>query len=310
MSSPFAGCWQLYGRENVDVLADTLALPLHFRNAMKNVRVCEEIHVNGDHVHMNVHVPTYCIPAHGKDVNFTFGVEHTQSLPFGRQGKGTATKESETKWTGKFTHPDGHANLTREIKNDEMWVTIEGRDGVKCVRKFERCVESCGAGPVACPGQKAGCSPFQGCWRLYGSDNFDKFMESIGVPLHWRCIFGNTCVTESIHVNGNDVHIKIHLPEILVPAHQHEFSFKFGEPHEIHLPFGHTATASGSKVSETKWQAKLTNSITLGEAQLTREIVGNEMWTVLEAKGKRIVHKFTKCAPCGQGQGSCTTTCK
>jgi hypothetical protein len=306
MSSPLAGCWQLYGKENAEVLAESLMLPNQFKCAMKNVRISEEVHVNGDNVHVNIHVPEYSIPAHGKDINFTFGVEHVQSLPFGKQGKGTVQKESDTKWVAKMAHDDKTCTITREIRNGEMWVTIEGHD-VKTVRKFERCTENCGGASAQCPKDCA--SPFQGNWRLYGSDNFEKFMEHLGVPAHWRCIFSNMCVRESIHVNGNDVHVKIHLPDVHVAPHSHEYSFKFGEPHEISLPFGHHATAAVKKVSETKWQAAL-NSTKLGESQLTREIVGDEMWATLDVKGKHVIYKFTRRGPCGDAAAqSCKKSC-
>lgn len=306
-----AGCWKLYGRENADVLAETLNLPKQFKCAMKNVRICEEIHVNGDNVHVNIHVPTYVIPAHSKDINFTFGVEHAQSLPFGKCGKGAVTKESDTKWVANLAHENGTCTITRELRNEEMWVTIEGCKGVKTVRKFERVTESCSG--EQCPTQKSCKSPFQGCWRLYGSDKFDEFMEAIGVPPHWRCIFANMCVRESIHVNGDDVHVKICLPEVRVPAHTHECSFKFDQEHEMCLPFGHSATAKGHKVSETKWESKL-KTAKLGELTLTREIIGEEMWTTIDVQGKHVVHKFARAGPtcetsCGPVAQSCPKTC-
>jgi len=275
------------------------------------VRICEEIHVNGDNVHVNVHVPQYSIPAHGKDINFTFGVEHVQSLPFGKQGKGAVQKESDTKWVASLAHDHGTCTITREIRNDEMWVTIEGSQGAKTVRKFERCVEACKDEAAACP-SKACSSPFQGNWRLYGSDKFEEFMTAIGVPPHWRCIFANMCVRESIHVNGNDVHVKICLPEVKVAAHSVEYSFKFGQSHEMCLPFGHSGTAHPQKVSESKWQSTV-NTQKLGDITVTRELMGDEMWTTIDVKGKHIVHKFVRCGPSGSvppcvSSSFCTTS--
>lgn len=148
---------------------------------MKSVRVSEEVHVNGDNVHVNIHVPTYSVPAHSKEINFKFGVEHTQSMPLGKCGKGTVTKESETKWTAKLTHDAGcSCTITREIRNGEMWITMEGQNS-KTIRKFERCSQGAAS---ECTSSKTGCSPFQGSWRLYGSDNFDHFLETAGkLPL-------------------------------------------------------------------------------------------------------------------------------
>jgi len=206
-----------------------------------------------------------------------------------------------------MAHDNMTCTITREIRNGEMWVTIEGKD-VKTVRKFERCTEACAGAPAQCPKDCA--SPFQGKWKLYGSDNFDKFMEALGVPAHWRCIFANMCVCETIHVNGNDVHIKICLPEVCVPSHCHEVSCKFGVPHEMSLPFGHHAMATATKVSETKWQVALTNCPKLGDATLTREMMGEEMWTTLEAKGKRIVHKFVRKGSCGDASAAMCPTKK
>jgi len=302
MCSPFAGCWKLYGRENAEVLADMLHLPSQFKLAMSRVRICEEINVCGDNVHVNVMVPSYTVPAHSKEINFAFGVEHCQSLPFGRTGKGTVQKESETKWVFNFTHEDGNGSVTRELRNDEMWVHVETK-GVKAIRKFERC-NSSKAGE--CPSAKAGASPFQGCWKLYGSDNFDKFMEVVGVPLHWRCVFANMTVMESIHVNGNDVHVKICLPDVVVNCHNHEISGKFNEPHEVSLPFGQRGTVAMQKISETKWQGKVTGCCALGECSITREIHGKEMWVTIDVKGKHVVQKFHHCGPCGS-QDACTT---
>lgn len=284
-SSPFQGCWKLYGRENAELMACSLKLPKQFICAMKQVKICESIHVNGENVHVNICVPEYTVPAHGKDINFAFGVECTQSLPFGSTGKGTVQKESDVKWVAKLTHEQGACTITRELRNGEMWVTIESSKGVKTIRKFERCPQSC-QGPCS--------SPFQGTWRLYGSEGFEAFMEAIGVPPHWQCIFANMTITEHIHVNGNDAHIKICIPEVTIPCHSHEFSFKFGEPHEFKLPFGHHATAVGKKESETKWSGKLTNCEKLGDVPFTREIVNDEMWVTLDVQGKKIVHKFEK----------------
>jgi acid stress-induced BolA-like protein IbaG/YrbA len=301
MSSPFAGYWKLYGRENAEVLANAIPMSNQFKCAMKSVRTCEEIHVNGDNVHVNIHVPEYTIPAHSKEINFTFGEETCQSLPFGATGKGTVVKESDTKWVAKLTHEKGSCTIVREIRNGEMWVTVEGCHGVKMVRKFERHVESCGVASTTCTKECA--SPFQGCWRLYGSQNYDKYMEVIGVPAHWRCIFSNLCVKESIHVNGEDVHIKICLPDVHVKPHIHEVSFKFGEARELALPFGHHALGNPHKVSETKWETTLSNSEKLGNAKLTCEIVNDELWHTIETKGKHFVQKFER-ARCGSADST------
>lgn len=299
MTSPFAGCWKMYGAENCSFIADALPIPAPFKCAMKSVRKCEEIHVNGDNVHVNAHCPTFSVPAHSKEINFTFGVEHSQSLPLGKCGKGTVTKESDNKWVAKMAHEGGSCTITREIRNGEMWVTMEGAQG-KAIRKFERCTESCSGAAAAQCANKTGCSPFQGTWRLYGSDNFDKFLEAAGVPAPLRCIMNNTCVSETIHVNGDDVHVRICVPEIIVPAHTEEHHFKFGEAHECSLPFvpqGTTATVQ--KLSESKWQAKVSCKAQ-GDAVFTREIVNNEMWFTVEAKGKRAVFKFNRPASCSK----------
>lgn len=289
MASPFAGWWHLYGRDNVDALTESLGLPKEFRQAIKNVRFCEEIKVEGEHVKLNMYIPSYKVPAHFKDINFAFGVEREQALPFGRKGKGTVNKESEHKWVAKLACNEGSCTVTRELVNNEMWVTIEG-NGVKCVRKFKRAFDyiRCVTWPKNCT------SPFQGPWRLYHSENLDKYLEALGVPAHWRNVFTNVVIGESIHVNGNDVHIRICVPEVVIPARVREFSFQFGKESEYPLPFGHSGRATGQKVSNTKWQAKLNSTLTQGDATLTRELVGDEMWVTLEAKGKRVMHKFVR----------------
>lgn len=289
MTSHFAGHWKLYGCDNADLLLDGLMLPKPIKCAMKNVPITEDVHVNGDNVHVNIHVPTYSIPAHSKEINFTFGVEHTQSLPLGRSGKGISHKESENKWVAKLALDGCSCIITREIRNGEMWVTMESQN-TKTVRKFERCKHDTASESSTC---KTACSPFQGSWRLYGSDNFDHFMETAGVPAFWRNLLAHANVWETIHVNGEDVHIKICMEEIIVPSHCVQSSFKFNEPHEVTMPFGHKFTATVQKLSDSKWHAKVSCK-SLGDATFTREIINNETWATLEAKGKRVVFKFSR----------------
>lgn len=308
MTSPFQGKWHLYGTQNICAFMDALPLPPAVKCAISQVRITEDIHVNGDDVHVSIGVPAHEIPAYSKEINFHFGTEHDASLPFGGQAKGSIKKESDTKWVGNFKcEKHGAVTITRELLNCEMWVTIEAK-GVKTIRKFERpCEWKCPMkgtkecptkeGTKECPTTCPTKSCFQGPWVLYGSENFEGFMDAIGVPCGLKTLFKNVQVHENIHVNGDNVHLRICIPSVLVPAHTHELAWKIGEEHDLELPFGHKARAKGKKESDTKWTATLTGSM-LGETHLTREIRNGEMWVTFDTPRGKCIRKFEKCEPC------------
>lgn len=287
MASPMQGKWTLYGTENIEVFMGALPLPAAVRRALEQTRIYEDVHVNGDTVHVNIGVPTYEIPCYSKELNFHFGTEHDVSLPFGGMAHGSTTKVSDTKWVGKFQEKvHGECTITRELVNNEMWVTLETK-GAKAIRKFERpCDHKCSDCPKT--------SPFQGKWKLYGSENFDNFMTAIGVPEGLKRLFQSVTICESIHVNGDNVHVKICIPSVVVPAHHHEIFWTFGQEHDLHLPFGHACRAKGKKESDTKWTATLTGG-PMGETHLTREIRHGEMWVTFETPRGKCIRKFEKC---------------
>lgn len=350
-SSSFNGKWRLYGTENSHLFAESFQLPAHIASTLVHLRPREEVHVNGDSVHVRLEIPPFEIPGCTVEKNATFNQQCTVPLiSTGSNASGTLKKVSDTLWVANLTSPDaGPITVTREIIGGEMWVSIEAR-GAKMIHKYERtravpcpitgrypymypasessymsiCPDSksmsgysystscpCPTGssscpcPASCPCKSssscpkstmssATLSPFAGSWSMYGTEGSDQFYAAANVPEMIRRLMTNVRIFETIHVNGENVHVRICVSPVHVPARVHELRFSFGQQYDYTCPYtGSLAKGTATKMSDTKWTGKVTG-LKSGDLTLTRELVNGEMWlTFANAKGP-VVRKFER----------------
>jgi len=225
----------------------------------------------------------------------------------------------------KSTETGTPITVTREIIGGEMWVSIEARD-TKMVHKFERtaavpcpvtgryAVESSPSCSTVCPTGTGSnttcptgankcptgtpclptCSPFAGSWSMYGTEGEDQFYAAANVPEPIRSLIAHQRIFETIHVNGQHVHIRVCISPVHVHARVHESNFTLGKEHEYVCPFTNdTAKAIGKKESESKWTGSA-SGLKGGDIHFTREVVNGEMWVTFESVKGKIVRKYER----------------
>jgi hypothetical protein len=85
---------------------------------------------------------------------------------------------------------------------------------------------------------------------------------------------------ESIHVNGDKVHIRICVAPCKIPPKTAEMHWTFGQEFEFINPITSTTMkAVPTKVSDTKWVIKVSTG-KFGEITVTYDMVGTDLWMV------------------------------